>query len=202
MKQFSAVLNIVLLFAVAFLYYLHYGSDKKAKQNTAPLILNKDSAKRNIPVIAYVELDSLHNSVGFLKENKKMLEAEQRRIATEYENAYHNLAEERDNFLKKGKAITQQEADAFQEKLAKRQQEIEAVKQAGSQKLAEKSAAIMEDMQGKIKDFLNDYNKEKKYTYILATGTGLDYLFYKDSTLNITCDIIEGLNAKMKAAGK
>ena len=56
----------------------------------------------------------------------------------------------------------------------------------------------MEDMQSKLKEFMNEYNKEKKYTYIFATGTGLDYFFYKDSTLNITSDIVKGLNKKMK----
>jgi len=64
--------------------------------------------------------------------------------------------------------------------------------------LAEKGARIMEDMQGKLKDFMNDYNKEKKYTLIFTTGTGLDYFLYKDSSLNITSEIVKGLNSKMK----
>ena len=60
----------------------------------------------------------------------------------------------------------------------------------------------MEDMQSKVKTFMKDYNKTKNFTYILATGTGLDYLFYKDSTLNITSEVIKGLNDQMKAPGK
>ena len=35
--------------------------------------------------------------------------------------------------------------------------------------------------------------------YIFTTGTGLDYMVFKDSTLNITSDVINGMNAKMKA---
>jgi hypothetical protein len=38
--------------------------------------------------------------------------------------------------------------------------------------------------------------------YIITTGTGLDYMVYKDSTLNITNDVIKGMNEKMKAAVK
>ena len=166
--------------------------------STTPVTRDTMSETGKGLVFAYVELDSLNNNVNFIRQRKKELEAEQRVIANEYENAYRELTAARDNFLKKGNAITQQEAEAFQEKLGLRQQEIEQAKQQKGQKLAEKGARIMEDMQGKLKDFMNEYNKEKMYTMIFTTGTGLDYLLYKDSTLNITSEIVKGLNNKMK----
>jgi outer membrane protein len=199
MKQFSLVVNIVLIVAVGILYYLHFSVSKKVS-------VNEKSSTHNVPdtstgkkiVMAYVELDSLNNNVSFIKKRKVELEAEQRTIANEYENSYRELTILRDNFLKKGNSITQQEAEAFQEKLGLRQQEIEQVKQQKTQRLAEKGARVLEDMQTKLKDFMNEYNVEKKYTLIFTTGTGLDYLLYKDSTLNITSDIVKGLNGKMK----
>lgn len=200
MKQFSIVLNIVLVLAVAFLYYLHFTSAKNVTGHQAASKYNvRDTATfgKKI-VVAYVELDSLNNNVAFIRQRKKELEAEQRVIANEYESSYHELTALRDNFLKKGNSITQQEAEAFQEKLGLRQQEIEQAKQQKSQKLAEKGARIMEDMQSKLKDFMNEYNKQKKFTLIFTTGTGLDYFLYKDSTLNITSEIVKGLNDKMK----
>lgn len=201
MKQFSLVLNIVLLIAVAFLYYLYFAGNKNVAIKTASAGANpvvRDTTSNKGIVIAYVELDSLNNNVNFIRQRKKELEGEQRTIANEYENSYRELTAARDNFLKKGNAITQQEAEAFQEKLGLRQQEIEQVKQQKGQKLAEKGARIMEDMQSKLKDFMNEYNKEKMYTLIFTTGTGMDYFLYKDSTLNITSEIVKGLNNKMK----
>ena len=204
MKQFSFVLNILLVAAVGVLYYLHFSSNKKAKaEGTATnTYRQKDSCGDKIPIVAYVELDSLNNNVTFIKLRKKELDAEQKVIANEYETSYRALTAERDEFLKKGNAITQQEAEAFQAKLGQRQQEIETAKQTKAQRLAEKGAKIMEDMQGKVRTFMKEYNKDKNYSYILATGTGLDYLFFKDSTLNITNDVIKGLNAQMKEAVK
>ena len=204
MKQFSLVTNIVLLVAVAVLFYLHFnGTNKPAvKANAVSSNIVKDSSANRTPIVAYVELDSLNNNVSFIKQRKKELEAEQKNIASEYESAYRALAAERDQFLKKGNAITQPEAEAFQAKLQQRQQEIESTKQAKAQHLAEKGAKIMEDMQVKIRTFMKEYNKDKNYSYILATGTGLDYLFYKDSTLSITADVIKGLNYQMKEGVK
>jgi len=199
MKQFSLVVNIVLIVAVGVLYYLHFSGGKKALVNEKTAARNvHDTSIGNKIVMAYVELDSLNNNVSFIKKRKVELEAEQRIIANEYENSYRELTTLRDNFLKKGNAITQQEAEAFQEKLGLRQQEIEQVKQQKTQRLAEKGARVMEDMQSKLKEFMNEYNVEKKYTLIFTTGTGLDYFLYKDSTLNITSEIVKGLNGKMK----
>ena len=204
MKQFSFVLNLLLVVAVAVLFYLHFKGEKKnSAQGNAQLgYRSKDSCGEKIPLVAYVELDSLNNKVDFIKKRKKELEGEQRDIATEYDNAYRQLAAHRDNFLKKGNAITQQEAEAFQAQLGQKQQEIEAGKQNKAQRLAEKGAKVMEDMQAKVRTFMKVYNKTRNYSYILATGTGLDYIFYKDSALNITDDVVKGLNAEMKDTAK
>ena len=198
MKQFSLALNLVLVIAVAVLFYLHFSGNNKVpvKGNTVTANVQKESSATKIPVVAYVELDSLNNSVTFIKQRKKELEAEQKAIATEYESSYRALAAERDEFLKKGNAITQQEAETFQAKLQQKQQEIETTQKAKAQRLAEKGTKIMEDMQARIRAFMKDYNKDKNYSYILATGIGLDYLFYKDSTLSITDDVIKGLNGQ------
>jgi outer membrane protein len=91
-------------------------------------------------------------------------------------------------------------AEQFQGKLIQQQQKIDEKKQLLTQKLSERSYKFMDDIQKKLKDFLADYNKEKNYMYILTTGTGLDYMVYKDSSLNITDDVVNGMNEKLKKA--
>ena len=199
MKQFSIVLNVVLLLAVGFLYYIHFSHSSNSSSSAGSLNYKfHDSSNCDRISVAYVELDSLNNNVNFIKQRKKELDAEQKVIMNEYENAYRSMTQQRDDFIKRGKSITQQEAEAFQEKLGNQQQQIEQVKQQKSQQLAEKGARVMGDMQGKLKDFMNEYNKNKKFTMIFTTGTGLDYFLYKDVSLDITSEIVKGLNEKMK----
>ena len=59
----------------------------------------------------------------------------------------------------------------------------------------------MENIQNKLKAYINDYNKDKKYSYIFATGTGVDNILYKDSVHNITSDIVKGFNKIMNKKG-
>lgn len=200
MKNLSLVLNIVLLLAVGYLYYYDF-SGKKTKDVAAKLNSNLKAADNNSyrPPLAYVELDSLNEKITFIKDKRKELEAAMKVIEQEQEAGYRNLQAQKDNFLKKGAAITQEEAEIFQGKLIDQQQKIDSKKQQQSQALNEKSFGIMEGIQTKLKDFLTEYNKDKKYMYIFTTGTGLDYMVFKDSSLNITNDVIKGMNAKMKA---
>ena len=198
MKHLSTILNVVLILAVAFLYFHEFGGSKvKASITKSPASATDIKKTGNAP-IAYVELDSLNEKITFIKEKRKELEAEQKAIETEWESGYRGLEAQKNNFLKKGNAITQQMAEEFQGQLIQQQQRIDEKKQGLTQKLSEKSYRFMDDVQKKLKDFLVDYNKEKNYLYILTTGTGLDYMVYKDSTLNITEDVVVGMNEKLK----
>ncbi len=203
MKYLSVVLNVVLLAAVGYLYYYDFSGKKvedvAAKISTTYMATDSNGHR---PPLAYIELDSLNENITYIKERRKELDIEMKAIEAEHENGYRGLQAQKDNFIKKGATVTDEEVQAFQSKLFEQQQQIDNKKQALSQKLNEKNFGIMEDIQKKLKEFLNEYNKDKKYMYILATGTGLDYLVYKDATLNITNDVIKGMNAKMKAASK
>jgi outer membrane protein len=203
MKNLLVGINLVLLAAVGYLYY-HTFSNKKSgassQQNT--YTANPKDSNCNKAHIAYVELDSMYEQITYIKQKRTAMEAKQKSIETEWQSGMRSLEAKKDNFLKRGAAITQQEAEKFQSQLIGEQQSIEARKQSQGQALSEESFKFTEGLQKDLKDFLEEYNKEKKYLYILTTGTGLDYLVYKNPALNITNDVIKGMNAKMNAKAK
>ena len=202
MKNLSLVLNVVLILAVGILYYLHF-SGKKTIDVKPKIALPKVTGNEvGHMAIAYVEMDSLNDNILYIKSKRKELEAQQRAIESEWENGYKGLEAKRDNFLKKGNAITQEMAQQFQGELAQEQQQIDGKKQSLSQQLNEKSYKFMDDIQKKLRDFLGEYNSQRNFTYIFTTGTGLDYMVYKDSSLNITADVIAGMNEKMSSSAK
>lgn len=201
MKQYSLYLNIVLVLAVGYLYYLHFSipQTSKSKIKAAPVALNGQSSANSM---AYVDLDSLNEKISYIKNKRKELEAEQEAIENEWQAGYRNLENQKNTFLKKGNAITQEEAEKFQQQLQEQQYQIDNKKQTLTQKLNDKSYKIMDGIQKKIKAFLEDYNSERNYTYIFTTGNGLDYIAYKDSSLNITQDVVEGMNEILEKESK
>ena len=197
MKNISLAINAVLLIAVIVLYVKVFSANKVAKASESQTIKeHKSSSSANVP-IAFVELDSLNDKINYIKERRTELEGEQKAIETEWQNGYRNLENRKNEFLKRGNSITQQEAEKFQGELMQQQQQVDGKKQALTQKLSEKSYKFMDDIQTKLKSFLKEYNKEGTYQYILTTGTGLDYMLYKDSSFNITNDVIKGMNDKI-----
>ena len=202
MKNISILLNIVLFIAVGVLYYLHFSQKKPVTKTYAASQPSETVGAANRPLIAYVDLDSLNERITFIKNKRKELEAEQKVIENEWENSYRNLEAQKNNFLKKGNSITQQEAEEFQGKLLQQQQQVDEKKQTLTHNLSEKSFKFMEGIQKQLKQFLADYNKERNFQYIFTTGTGLDYMVYKDSTMNITEDVIVGMNEKIKGVAK
>ena len=197
MRPFLIVMNSILIIAVVFLYVKIFKNTTIKKTQPSSNLINNNSGNLKNASIAFVELDSLNEKIGFIKDRRKELEIEQKSIETDWQNGYRGLENRKNVFLKRGNSITQQEAEKFQGELLQQQQQVDEKKRNLTQKLSEKSYKFMDDIQKKLKDFLNEYNKTKNYQYILTTGTGLDYMLYKDSTFNITADVIKGMNELM-----
>lgn len=201
MKNLSIVLNVVLLAAVGYLYYYDF-SGKKAEDVAAKISTTYIDSNGHRPPLAYIELDSLTDNISYLKEKRKELDVEMKKIDAEHEKDNRDLQAQKEAFLKKGASVTDDEIQKFQGYLYEQQRLIDDKRQSSSQKLNEKNFGIMEDLQKKLKEFLAEYNKDKKFMYIFASGTGLEYMLYKDSALNITNDVIKGMNEKMKPSPK
>jgi outer membrane protein len=199
MNKLSVALNIILVAATGYLYYYSFSGKKSnsAASNTGKYANAKDSCTTQHR-IAYVELDSLNENLVFLKQRRKELEQQQKQIESEITNDYKALEAKQNSFIQKNPNASPDEIQNFRAQLAKGQQDIEIKKQNQTQALNQKSFDLMESIQKKLKQFLAEYNKEKKYQYILTTGSGIDYLIYKDSTLDITRDVIKGMNEIMK----
>lgn len=197
MKSFLIAVNSLLFIAVIYLYVKVYSNSSTKKTESSNFVTNSNVGKSKNASIAFVELDSLNEKIGFIKDRRKELEIEQKAIEMQWQNSYKGLENRKNEFIKRGNSITQQEAEKFQNELLQQQQQIDQRKQSLTQKLSEKSYKFMDDIQKKLKDFLNEYNKSKNYQYILTTGTGLDYMLYKDSAFNITKDVITGMNTLM-----
>ncbi len=196
MNKLSVALNLVLIAAVGFLYYYNF-SAKKGGVPAATTQLLKDSCT-NPHRIAYVELDSLNENLVYFKQKRKDLEALQKQMEDKISADYKDLDAKQNNFVKNNPNATPEQIQNIRAQLAQGQQDIEVEKQKKTQELNQKSFELMENIQKNLKQFLAEYNKEKRYQYILTTGSGIDYLIYKDSTLDITKDVIKGMNIKMK----
>ena len=67
-----------------------------------------------------------------------------------------------------------------------------------SNELMQKQADFTKALHDSVNNFLEDYNKDKKYDIILRTGIANEVILYADKKFDITQDVINGLNNRYK----
>jgi len=190
MKNFSFILNVVLLLLVAYLYYVHFSSSKKTAVTTTQKF--KDSGTSYGNKVAYIDLDSLQSSYEYYKILKADFERKQVASNNEVANLQKRYQTRAMQLQQKGATMTPQEQEAAMNEINQMQQGLQAKKQSLDNDLFNSNSKMKEDILTKIQNFLKEYNKDGRFDYVFSYEPGL--MFYKDSALNITPDVINGLN--------
>jgi len=203
MNKLSVALNLILIAAIGYLYYYNFSGKKNDASNSSTGIgqRTKDSCT-TMHRIAYVDLDSLNENLVYFKLQRKDLETQQKQMEAEINNDYKDLKEKEASFYQKNPNASPEQLQGVRALLQRGEDSLEIKRQKMSEIMNGKRFVMLDNIQKTLKIFLNTYNLEKKYQYILTTGGGMDYLIYKDSTLNITNDVIKGMNERMKPTGQ
>lgn len=197
-KNFSNIVLAVLSVAVIVLYVLYFQKNNMPVNKQQP----GDSTTASALRVAYIDLDTIKAHYEFFRLKNEEIEKEKQRIENEIQAGVNKLEQDRINFLKKGDAITQIEAEQFQREYQNRYQQLGSRREMLLNQHLDHQAKALDEIQQKINDYLQEYNKEKKYNFIFSTGEGNLTLYYKDTAFNITNEVLEGLNSsyrKMKS---
>ena len=195
MKNGLLALNALLLVAVGVLFYLHF-SEKKS----SGIGINQFS-KKDVPSspvrIAYFEIDSVSERFNMVKDVRAELDRKQDSMNTELERLDKSYRDKMNEYQGKASSMSQVQSESATQDMLKMQDYIKNKKQELDQKYNDLVTRRMNTVKAKIEDFLKEYNKDKKYTYIISYEPGLFY--YKDPAYNITDDVVKGLNEMYKS---
>lgn len=163
-------------------------------------------AKQQAPMelkMAYVEVDSLMTQYEFCKEYSIILEKKSQNIQNTLQQKGQALQNAAANFQQKlqQNAYTREQAEQIQAGLQKQNADLEVLQQRLTAEFQEETNKFNLALHDSLQHFLAKYNKDKKYTMILSKSG--DNILYADKSVDITNDIIAGLNkAYKKGAAK
>lgn len=189
MKNLSLVLNIVLLVAVAVLFYLHFSDRKGGSQPSAA----NDTTSVNLK-IAYINSDSVLKYYEYLKVNKEQLEAKTKKMGQDYRNREMGLQNDIAAYQRNVNSMTYGQVKAAEEDLGKKQQNLQLYQQTLSQQLMAEEAKLNKELYDRVTSFLKTYGSERGLQVVLKYDPTSDVL-YGGPGLDITQDVIKGLNA-------
>ncbi len=201
MKNLSFILNIVLLIAVAVLYYLHFSDSKSTEQAISPAL----QVAKDLPSvpggIVFVNSDSLLDNYAYFKKKKSELESKQERIKNELESESTNLQKDAAEYQEKAPGMTDLQRQQTEEQLMARQQKLMDKKDMLLGQLDEEKNKSSEELYTRVASFIRSMNVNNKYNFVLGYSKGGGILFANDS-LDITHQVIQGLNQEYEAANK
>lgn len=193
MKNGLLIWNVVLTLAAGYLLINQFSS-KKGNKNDGK-ISGKDPVSVNTPFrLAYFEMDSVANHFEMVKEVKIELTKKESQITYEIEKMAKNLQQRYAYYENKqtNGTLTPAEMEAASNELKKMDDDIKLRKQQLDQEYFDFKTRRENEVKKNIENFIKDYNKDKRFTYIMSYEPGLFY--YKDTAMNITLDVIKGLN--------
>ncbi|MFD1003220.1 OmpH family outer membrane protein [Ohtaekwangia kribbensis] len=188
MKNLSLILNIVLLVAVAVLFYLHFSSAK-------PAAAEGSSVAPGELTVAYINSDTVLKYYDYLKAQKTVLEDKSKKIEQEYRNRAIGLQNEIEAYKRNVNSMTLGQVRATEEDLGKKQQNLQLYQQSLGQQLMEEEAKLNRELYDRITKFLKKYGTEKGLQVVLKYDPTSDVLFAGEA-INITKDVIDGLNTE------
>ncbi len=192
MKNLSLVLNVLLLAAVAHLYYLNAKNSKPAAQIVSSATPAQGGAR-----IAYVNADTLDAKYEWLKAQKKVIEQRAKDaesvLAAKEEKLMKDAAALQERF--QGGNMTQQQAEKEQQALQLRGQRLQEEGAQKSKSIAEEQKKAFDDLYVNVEAKLKTLSSQIGYEYIMSYQRGGQILYASDS-LDITKEVLDMLNAK------
>ena len=185
----SFVLSLVLV-----LGFTQCSQQAAAPQQQAPIAVSGLK-------IAYIDVDSLLANYTFyqdLAEEMTRKEENYRLVLTEEATKWQKDVEAHQKKIANSVYSSVERAQSEENRLAKRQQSLQEKSDKYTQELLAERDANSQKISETVDNFVKEYNKTHGYNMIISKSS----LLYADEALNITAEILEGLNAAYSQSEK
>lgn len=148
--------------------------------------------------IAFVEVDTLLNKYKFCIDLNEAMVKKSENVRLTLNQKASDLDKQKQEFQTKyqnNAYLSQERAQQEYNRIVKLEQDLQTLSNKLQSELvseSEKNSLLLRDS---INNFLKEYNKDRKYDFIIS-NTAFDNLLYANDAYNITQEILEGLNAR------
>lgn len=166
-----------------------------ASAQTAPVITvdNKPAS-----AIVFVNSDSLVNNYEYFKAVRVKLQDLSQKAQAEIAVKGQAFQKEVGTYQKTASSLTPVQKAATEKRLAKKQQDLEALGQNTQRQLQEQSAEENSKLYDRIAAYLKNYTKLKGYKIVLTYSKASPSMLYGDESLDVTKEVLAGLNDEYK----
>ncbi|HCW07480.1 MAG TPA: outer membrane chaperone Skp [Cytophagales bacterium] len=188
MKNLSLILNAILFVAVAVLFFLFFSSKKSTESSVkAPSDLK----------MAYINSDTVLKYYDYVKEMRTIYDAKNKRLDQDLKNRAQSLQNDIDSYQRNLSNLTIGQAKAVEEDLGKKQQNFRLYQQSVEQEVVNDQNKLTTELYTRITTFLKSYSEGSGLQVVFKFDPSSDVL-YGDNAIDISQDVIKGLNEQYK----
>lgn len=201
-KKVNALIgiNVVLGIAVIALFVLFFSNNKpNAAAKSSEADSNEDALR-----IAYVNTDSILKKYELVKIMEAKLQGEGEAMQKELERRQQGLRQKLQQYQQqvKNNSISIEDAKRTEQALMQEEQRLYELQQEYANQYADQTMGMNQELVDTVKTFLNRYNKDQKYDYILAKSVAKNLILFSKDTFNITDQVVEKMNAEYRKKEK
>jgi outer membrane protein len=192
MNKFLLYLNVLLLLAVAILFYLFFAGNNRSGINDG-VHRSGDTVSFQHPFrIAYFDMDSIEAHFSLFREMQEEISKKEDSINLVLNSARMHLQNKYRDYQDKRPSMSDTDLEKAGNELSQLDNEIKNKEMSLNQSFQNFYMNKQQEVISKIKKYCIEFNRDKKYSYIIANEPGLVY--YKDTAYNITTELLKGLN--------
>lgn len=193
----QTVINIVMALAILVLFVINFtnkGTSKKNVDAKAPIAQTENGL-----TIAYVNTDTLMAKYQYAIDLEEELKQFQMSKEKSYQQQVAQLQKDMQKYLNEGRDMTLSQQQAKETELKQREAKLQSLGAELATKIQEKTISESEKMTRAVYAFIREYNKSNQnFTLILARSFTNSPILYGDEGMDITNEIVEGLNEEYK----
>ncbi len=200
------ILHIITLLAVAglfYLYFAHHGKQETKATAANPTATKPAASQSGGITAAYINTDSLLHNYEYAKDLDKEMSAYKAQMEKSYQNQIMAFQNEVENYKKIGGTLTLTEQKKREAELGKKQQELSHLEGNMMEQIQKRQIEETTKLINAIYAFIDEYNKNNgKFTVIFKKSFADSPVLYMDTNVDLTKEIIKGLNAEYKEVKK
>ena len=144
--------------------------------------------------IVYVNSDSLLNKYEYFKDMSKRIEDKGKAAQGELVTKGQAFQREVGDYQKAQPTMSADQRQATEQRLGRKQQELQAYKENAGAQLQQEQAAENSKLYDRIAGFLKIFAKEKGYKLVLTYSKANPTVLFGDPSLDVTNEVVKRLN--------
>ncbi|WP_029283281.1 OmpH family outer membrane protein [Pedobacter sp. R20-19] len=146
--------------------------------------------------IVFVNQDSLLTKYDYYKDLKNKFEKKTKDAQSDLQSKQQAYQREVTQYQQSAGSLSADQRKSTEERLGRKGQELQAYQQNAGGALQNEQAVETEKLYDKVAGYLKNYSKEKGYKMVLTFSKGNSAILFADESLDITSEVIKGLNAE------